>query len=245
MCSKVSIDIFGSCVSRDVFNFDKACKYDIRSYFSRSSLVSLYSTPIDISLEDIASEDTNLLNNFAKKMVHHDLTKKFRTHIKESPAPYLIIDFIDERFNVIRNGDTYFTESLDFVKSNCGLSGEKIGGSMKTALWKYKAKLFIEDIVFYYEPQKIILHKAFWRNQYIAKDGVALMFKDQRIPFHDRNNELLRIYYDFIEINIPNLKIIEINDFYTYEMHEWGLAPFHYQDEYYREFLRQLEPLCQ
>lgn len=178
-------------------------------------------------------------------MVYNDLTKKFRVHIKENPAPYLIIDFIDERFNIILNGDSYFTESFDYIKSNCNLSGEKISNSTRTVLWKDNAKRFVEDITFYYESQKIILHKAFWKNQYIAKDGTVLMFEDQKIQYHDQNNELLRMYYEFIEINIPDLKIIEINDFHACEMHQWGLAPFHYQDEYYREFLRRLAPLCQ
>lgn len=47
---------------------------------------------------------------------------------------------------------------------------------------------------------------------------------------------MLKYMYDFTEKYVKRLKVIDISDKYSAdENHKWGLAPMHYQQEYYYE----------
>ena len=65
------VTIFGGCCSRDTFNYTKDIK--VHSYFSRTSMVSMYS-PLpkeDINLDSVGSQ-------FQRKMVEADIKKQLR-----------------------------------------------------------------------------------------------------------------------------------------------------------------------
>lgn len=233
--SIVNIEIFGSCVTRDAFEFDVSGRYQISAYNARSSLISLYSDPIDVSFDDIKAEFM-----FEKQMVYNDLTKSFRKHITKKRDSYLIIDFIDERFDVLRKGASCFTKSAAFSKSGYDLDGEAITGYERLQLWKQSASLFIKEITSCYDPQKVILHKAFWKHRYVAGDGKTRFFVNLS---YFLKNRFLSEYYRFFETNMPGLKTIEIGGFHAFETHKWGLEPFHYQNEYYINFLKELSVL--
>jgi len=231
----IDVDIWGSCVTRDAFAFDKAAEYNVRGYFTGLSLISLYSEPTEISLNDIP-----LTSDFQKRVIYDDFTKSFKKYIGEKPSPFLIIDFIDERFAVLRKGNCCITESNEFRQSGLAVKAEPIKGPERMKLWKERALLFIEEITSCYASKKIILHKAFWRERYATGNGEEKSFDESYI---NDNNKRLTEYYRFIEENIPGIKTIVINDFNALETHKWGLAPFHYQDAYYLELLEQLRVL--
>lgn len=230
-----TIDILGSCVTRDAFKYDGENVFRVNQYYARSSLISLYSKSVNITLNDI-----NLESNFQKRMVYNDLTNAFRKYIKNKTGDYLMIDFIDERMSILKSGDSYITRSREFINSKSNLKGTLLTGSEKLNKWKQSALIFSEEISKYYNGDKIILHKALWKEQYITKDGDIKTFEDKTIA---ENNELLMQYYSFIEENLKGIKVIELEDFNASEAHVWSLAPYHYQDEYYIEFMKQLKSL--
>lgn len=229
------IEIFGSCVTRDAFEFDTLCKYKITAYYARSSLISLYSDQMEVSLNDIKLE-----SNFERLTVYNDLTNDFRKHVTKKRDSYLIIDFIDERIAVLQKGASCFTQSAAFLKSGYDLDGKVIRDSERTKLWKESASLFIKEIASCYDPQKIILHKAFWKHRYVTDDGKVHLFKNLSSFL---NNKMLGEYYQFFETALPGIKTIEIGAFHASKTHKWGLEPFHYQDEYYINFLKELSLL--
>lgn len=59
MIGGVNIAIFGSCVSRDVFNFDEENKFNIIDCFARSSFASIYTSPSDIPVSVLESSFQN------------------------------------------------------------------------------------------------------------------------------------------------------------------------------------------
>ncbi|PFN04201.1 DUF6270 domain-containing protein [Bacillus cereus] len=230
-----TIDILGSCVTRDAFKYDEENIFKINQYYARSSLISIYSKPVNVTLNDI-----NLESNFQKRMVYNDLTSAFRKYIKNKTGDYLLIDFIDERMSVLKSGDSYVTRSREFINSKSNLKGTLLTGSEKLNKWKQSALVFSEEISKCFNVDKIILHKALWKEQYITKDGDIKTFEDKTIAEH---NELLMQYYSFIEENLKGIKTIQLDDFHASEAHIWSLAPYHYQDEYYIEFMKQLKSL--
>ncbi|PFA18401.1 hypothetical protein CN373_19115 [Bacillus cereus] len=230
-----TIDILGSCVTRDAFRYDEENIFKINKYYARSSLVSIYSEPIKITLKDI-----NLESQFQKRMVYSDLTKDFRKYVKNQVADYFLIDFIDERLSVLKNGDSYFTRSNEFVKAKINLKGNVLNSVEKMSEWKESAQLFSEELRKHFNLDQIILHKAYWKESYIDKDGEVRAFNDDTIA---QNNEKLMQYYSLIEENLKGIKTIEVEELISSEIHIWGLSPFHYQDEYYKEFINQLKVL--
>jgi hypothetical protein len=233
----MKIDIFGSCVTRDSFKYTSNVEYKVNNYFARSSIVSLYGRIFKIKIDDI-----KLASAFQRKMVYFDLTKEFPRHIKSFNSDYLIIDFIDERMNILKTKESYLTRSKEFVESKIDIKGRVLSDSDKLMLWEKCAERFINDLKSNLKPEQIILHKAFWQEQYKGEDGTIHKFDDPEIKI---NNLRLKHYYEMIENGIEGINVIELNGFIADENHVWGLSPFHYEDRYYLEFINQLDSIVE
>ena len=111
------IFILGSCVTRDPFEL-AIKKYDI-TYLARTSFASAFQKQkvynIDIS---------NIPSAFQRKMVENDLAKNTESLITSTKPDWLLIDFIDERFNLFSsNNGEIFTLSPELT-NNCSHNKE-------------------------------------------------------------------------------------------------------------------------
>lgn len=234
------VDILGSCVTRDAFEYSNAKEYVPVPYFARSSLISVISSPIDILKEGIELESA-----FQQKTVHNDLNKIFLTHIATSDSLFLLIDLIDERFDVLRYRDTYLTCSDEYKRSNLPkiLKTEALEKNEDYyRMWEDAAKIFIEQIR-HRKPKSVILHRAFWKKKYRDIDGTVKEFPDQEKI--DKNNRILERMYSFIESISGDLLVsIQLSDDYVSDSnHRWGLSPFHYEDRYYVDFIERVKKI--
>lgn len=225
------IDILGSCVTRDAFKFGG---YTLNEYFARTSIISIYSKPISVKMDDI-----KLPSAFQKRMVYYDLNKKFRSYIQKPTADFLIIDFIDERFPVLKTFDSYLTRSREYVKSELVIKKVTLSDEERLEIWNQKIQEFIKDLN-NYGPQRVILHKAYWQVKYRDKSGQIQDFEDEEIQ---KNNQLLDQYYRMIEEGVKGINLIELDGFVADENHQWGLSPFHYEEGYYVEFMKKLKQI--
>ncbi|HED7970130.1 TPA: hypothetical protein R6B71_000088 [Campylobacter jejuni] len=88
------ICIFGSCVSRDIIEYDMKNNFELIDYYARSSFASLASSAmIEQSVLD------NIQSSFQKRMVLRDMDKSFIKKVKKNDFDCLLIDFIDDRFH--------------------------------------------------------------------------------------------------------------------------------------------------
>ena len=78
--------------------------------------------------------------------------------------------------------------------------------------------------------------------------GNLPFFHKKIIPFRKKINRKIKINNKILEKNYKKLSEvdgfskIEINKpYYADKGHKWGLAPFHYEIDYYKEFIKQLE----
>ncbi|MBD8028609.1 hypothetical protein H9636_18400 [Ureibacillus sp. Re31] len=235
-----TIDILGSCVTRDAFAFVEH-NFELSSYHPRSSLISIYSSPIHIKKEGI-----DLKSEYQQRLVYMDMTKSFYKHIKETIADILIIDFMDERLGVLKTNNTYITHSdeLKLSKLKLLLDYEIMEFNDEyLEMWEISALKFTHDIK--KRPfKKIILHKAFYMDTYINKDGEKVLFTDsETVKRIESRNILLNHMYQFIERNLQNITVIEPHGFSANENHKWGLTPFHYEQSYYQYFIDQLKQI--
>jgi hypothetical protein len=235
---KVKVDIYGSCVTRDAFEVES--DFTINQYFARSSIISQYSKPLNIKQDEI-----NLPSNFQRRMVYYDLQKIVKRYLQNPATEYLIIDLIDERMNLIKvDEDSYVTRSKEFLNANIKFKNSSVlyRQNLPENLWFKKAALFIEDIKKKFDVQKVILHKALWQEKYKTITGEIKAFEN--IEEISMNNQLLKMYYDFIETNIEGIRVIDLNEqFISDESHRWGKSPFHYEKAYYEAFMKELQDI--
>src|SRR5262245_35612735 len=88
--------IFGSCVSRDIFNYPWAkTQLALVDYYARSSIASLGARTIEMP-----SSVQNISSKFQRRMVERDIRKDFLNDLTRLQFDVLLIDLIDERFNL-------------------------------------------------------------------------------------------------------------------------------------------------
>ena len=259
----IPISIFGSCVSRDIFEEDSNKVFSLKTYVARHSIVSAVSKGIECNLENIM-----LSSKFKKEAVYHDFIKDSFQRLASDHSDYLLLDLIDERFDLIEcniNGrrsivtysaelqESNYLEKFKVIKKtqhnkkflfNRGHENQIYLGRVN--LKQYLDK-FCEEILKIYKPSNVIIHRARMLDYYIGKDGKVYKFKSNYIRNNKKVNMLIEYMYDYIADKLVGCKIIDLCDnFYADENHKWGLAPMHYQKEYYTEsFLMLKTYICQ
>lgn len=104
--------ILGSCVSRDIFEFDKGF-LELVGYYARTSLASL-------AADSYVKEEylESLCSNFQKTRALWDMRKDFWDFLERAEFDFLLLDFIDDRFYLYKDEAKAFTLSDELYKKN-------------------------------------------------------------------------------------------------------------------------------
>ena len=219
-----SLAIHGSCVSRDFAEFEK---WPVVNYQARSSLSSKTGTATQYDKKLLA----RIESKFQRRMVEWDMASHpFRTN----GADVVLIDLIDERFDIFTHGLTVSTRSQAYhqagIRNSIPETSKRIerGSEEHIELFTLGVKQFSKGI-----DKPVILHDARWSETYRLR-GELLKFEDNLA--HIVNNKLLD---EFTEILIDEMSLFEIVASPDLRIadpeHKWGLAPFHYIPEYYSD----------
>ena len=235
MTEALNILIFGSCVSRDVLNFDKENKYKLVNYFARSSIASLYS-PIVMKNNLIESIDSS----FQKRIVSYDLKKTFVEEIGLIDFDVLVLDLIDERFDlfIFKDGSicTLSSELVGTGFLQCH-DGEvvKSGSDRHFVLWQQGWSSFINHLSILGVLNRVRIQKTFWCHI----DEVGVYYDHDRI--NTANKYLEKLYLEMQEDLDSSQFIVpsKINILGAIN-HKWGRSPFHFINGYYEEVLELL-----
>lgn len=245
MVSKPSINIYGSCVSRDIFALAKDDKFELKSYIARQSVISAVAPKIpcvEIPLHNSSS--------FKMRVVEYDLHKSAFEVLKANKSDYLLLDMIDERFPLLPLFGSYATASNEFYESapEKYCSAEKLEKHLKDGKL-YLGEQCVEDAVkefcsrlteIYY-PEQIIIHYATMLDQYRSKSGRVKTFPFYQLNANHRLNAVIEAIYSRIQSYLPGVYVIRESDgMVADENHKWGLAPMHYEQEYYVRVLNKI-----
>jgi hypothetical protein len=223
------IAIYGSCVSADaIYHRDE---FELVEYIARSSLASQVSggTIVQDVIESVPSE-------FQKKMILGDMTKSVWKLLESDGFDLLLIDFIDERFDVARLPDaSLLTLSSEFMlgaqKAQFPLQHATIfdaGSEEKWSLWRQGWDKLHLKMKSSNRLNNLIVNRVF----YAARD--ALGQPVEGAPFDRQNSELSR-FYRYIEETSPGVRFLDYPQdmFLSDSNHKWGKAPFHYCSQFY------------
>ncbi|WP_340081642.1 DUF6270 domain-containing protein [Terribacillus sp. FSL K6-0262] len=250
------IEIKGSCVTRESFNYQDGKRYRVNKYIFQKPLKVLSSPPAALAdeaaiIKEIKLQLTNKesVSDFVLKQVGDSFTKQF---IKGG-ADYFIFDLIDERMPTLRIGDSYVERrpEIQEVLESHGVDFLNEPGNAED-LYGY-IDTFLQDLQEYYPLDRVILHKAF--AQFKVSDGeqfvpLAYTFPDEGHRKYSarravETNLFLSSLYGYIEAKYPQIHIIELKhmDYHTTHDHVYGRGYYHYNDDYYRDFLHALDAI--
>lgn len=241
------IDIFGSCVTRDVFTYGIKDRIKLGEYIARQSVTTIFASPVVYEDREIE----RLGSNFQKRMLRNDLEKTTFEKLKTSKGDFIVIDFIDERFHTVKFRDTYLTYSAELMMSEY-LVGKKYHILDKRKWFNRhiifkiheKIAMFAEELERIYGERGIIIHRAMIKDEYLDNKGCLQKFSKPYLEDNKRTNELLNDMYNELEKKLANPYVIDISNlYYADEKNKWGLATMHYQEEYYLNVLAEIEKI--
>jgi len=227
--------ILGSCVSRDALE-SASGKFEITHYIARTSIASIGMEAV--SDDDVRRRIEALQSPFQRRMVLNDLDKTTMSLIAGTPFDLLLLDFVDERFNLVLSGSTFFSMSGELERSGLDISGRSVvtpESDVFLVLWLAGLQRPMSSI----ERSKIVLNRVYWAEHFPDGKDVASM------GWIRRSNAQLQRLYDAVDkywllprIDYPPEVVLADRE------SRWGIAPYHYTEILYQHTLAELEKIA-
>jgi hypothetical protein len=226
------LGIFGSCVTRDLFE-DPALRPALARYASRSSLISAVAAPVALDATDVRVESA-----FQRRCVIEDFDKRFLAELGRDRLDWLVVDLIDERFDVLRTPASYVTcssayRSAGLEDRDAFVRVRRLTGEA-AALLERAVQAFAERVTAVLPAERVIVHRARWMTRY--RDAEQLRsFADDRAGFAAHHSAALVHAYDALEHHLGGrAATITLDDerYVADANHRWGLEPYHYEAAY-------------
>lgn len=240
--TKPKVLVFGSCVTRDIFNVSGAENYELVEYFARSSLSVFASASIaNFSLDGIESP-------FQRRMVERDLDKSFIAFLENSSFDILLLDLIDERFALCELTEGCFvTVSNEFLKAKIpsvvnGEARRVVSGSVEFKdLWCKGVKVVFTTLKRLGLLNKVYINCAQWADR-LEGETIDPPFSTNQVQ---HANELLRWMYQHLTQYLPKRQFLYFDPslFVSSKEHIWGVSPFHFTDRYYEVALGKISSI--
>ncbi|MGN6189535.1 MAG: DUF6270 domain-containing protein [Conexibacter sp.] len=245
--SQPTVAIFGSCVSRDLFE-DARLRPALGHYGARSSVISAVAAPVPIAPERVV-----ISSEWQRRCVLADFGKTFFSSLMQAPPDWLVIDLIDERFDVLCAGGSFVTRSSAFQAagldeaSDLGLQPIRRMSPDGRALFANAAPDFAARVLELVPRERIVLHRALWCTHFM-RDGAVYEFPEERRQLSELQNAMLSDAYDALEEAFGGVGAtiaVDPERHLADAHHRWELEPYHYVPAYNafagRELLRLAE----
>ncbi|KGN35686.1 hypothetical protein N803_06345 [Knoellia subterranea KCTC 19937] len=224
--------IYGSCVSRDTFEFLPE-DWRLLTYVARQSAISVGSP-----VHGLQKQLNTLPSAFQNRMVGGDVRGDFLA-VAERLAPeieVLLMDLVDERGGVIEVGDGFVTKLAEIWSAGGRetLRGHRhvaLGSEEHFDLWTPAIRRVADRLQELNLFDRTVVLRTPWADQ--LDDGGAVPVPDWMTPPVEANTIYAR-YFDvlsrlgFTIVELPEDLALSSRD------HKWGPSPFHYTDDAYR-----------
>ena len=231
------IFIYGSCVSRDSYNFAKD-RHSLTGYVARQSFISATSCATQLL------PGTEMKSQFQNRMLQGDLSSNvleiLRMNISE--IDLLVIDLTDERLGVHKLSDSSFvTRSTELVTSGRlrqldqrpGLI--RFGTERHAMFWTRSYGILLRKLSAMNLLSKTVIIDTPWALSTLEEPG----FSSSTL----QETEQARIWMARYVQHCASLgaRILSMPEEYAVatNQHRWGLAPYHYTDDAYRWIVNQ------
>ncbi|HEY1707264.1 MAG TPA: DUF6270 domain-containing protein [Rhizomicrobium sp.] len=240
------IAIFGSCVSRDPFSFLQVTDWPIAPYIARQSFIGIADPPL--AFDPMWYKK---MKAFEARCIASDLSKTALRILASRKPSVLILDFIDERFDLLQIGDTRVSDTRHMRQPGFRQRYESRWTPIPrlseetTELWKTGAEIFMKGAADIVGEENIIIHEATWAPALRMPDGSLEPFDEPYLSLIPRHNALLEQYFAHMRALAPKAKTLRVaqHNVLADPEHRWSREPFHYVQEYYVDFMERFRKL--
>lgn len=193
-------------------------------HYSNSSVISVMSD------RKIFDDGIKMENQYRKEALLADWNKSFRYQFETitDHVDYLLIDMLEERFDLVQSNNTYITNSDAFIdlnswKAEAVISQEKLWNS---GIWNEKMQQYVEMLLSRFSEQQIIVMEVYL-NEVFFDGRIYSEFTDiQKIR---KMNHMLKKIYDLFFFYCPGAYRIKISKELQYSdyNHRYGCFPYH------------------
>lgn len=253
----VQVDIFGSCVCRDIFRYVDNEKYQVNRCISNIPIMSLYEESVQVSKDFLESAK---LTQYEKKMLRILMRRNTVSLLEKSEANVLIMDLANEFMERWEVAIGERTISLAVPEEREAEYEAFFGKQPFSIVKKYSMlemdmesveaclKQFAESIVkspknqMGYEEKNIIVIESLYTPDILGNDG-NIHGHDKKYKLHEYNEWLRRAYLILYKY-IQDCKVIKLPEFtHSTENHIRGVNPLHYMGDTYEYFKQALDVL--
>ncbi|WP_284384270.1 DUF6270 domain-containing protein [Pseudomonas putida] len=241
-----NLTIYGSCVSRDIFNLEESQSFKLTDYFARSSMASLCSSSYE-------NEEAlgRIPSAFRRRMVAYDFSKQILTQPEAfENADIILIDLIDERFDLVALPSGHIiTSSNELAESGLltdssvkGFQLIKPGSPERRDLWIQGMHKFLAVLEQHNKLGRLVVNKVYWASRF--ENASDTNFPVPLAAIEKANQELDWMYNE-LEKKLHKHQFLHFPPqlLTSDEHHHWGVSPFHYCAQYYKEALAQLNSI--
>lgn len=245
--NKHSVVISGSCVARDsmeINNLISPVKLSVDEYIGRNSIAAINSKRLSYS-----PESAKLPSAFLTKCISCDLDKTTVAVLLDSltEKSLLLIDFMDERFDLVETNGTLITNSWDYRETKLcksEIKAERVHsfyGSYKLNLWKKNIADLFAKVGEVCAQKNIIIFLPSMTRVFYSKESM-LSFDENKYKINEYN-EMLGFMREYLIDKHPGIKIVEPLPWMLFcdYRHRWGGHPYHYNNYMYMYFSREVK----
>lgn len=176
--------------------------------YTLGSIIDIMSPSLNIDSKKIQPAVYNkqvILANELNKKIIEDIEQLGRKN------DYIVIDLLDERYNLLEYKDTMIVDSWLLRDSNLYSKiqpASSVVSNVEFSIWKKYCDKFVSLLNGHF-TNKVIIHEMYLSERYL-KDGEFKEFKN--INEIRAWNEKLKGYYKYLKENIHNAKVISIKE---------------------------------
>lgn len=242
------IAVIGSCTTRDLWTADTNPPNLL--FFGRTSLASVIAPRFAADLAGLT-----LTSDWQIRAVTSDVDKTILRQIELFEPQVLIVDLINERYDLFRVRGSIVTYSREFVCGGGPFLPWARDGSLLSRLsastqqlWEQSVKQLVAFVrsSAALKSTRVVLHRAPWATTYC--EGQDLTAEQHALPEYadlgtgqvvlaSRYAAMLQSLYDRFSESFSDLEQIEVDPAFHVggSAHRWGLGPFHYVSSYYED----------
>lgn len=229
--------LYGSCVSRDTYEFlDEG--FNLVGYTARQSLISACTPPVTVPAEP------GLASTFQRRMLIKDFSSSIRATLTERPKEIdlLVLDLVDERVGVVPVGSgRYLTRSQELLDSGLlkhipeARAPVHFGSDEHFALWRPAAATLLGVL----QQTGLLARTLLIEATFAARtDTGAPASRWWNKSARHWNKVYARYYKVFKDAGVRTHVIGD--DAVADSQHKWGPSAYHYVDHAYLGITRSI-----
>ena len=239
----VNVDIFGSCVCRDIFRFSFPGRYKVQKNIERIPISCLFQDNVQLEVP---------YSNYEERMLFTLFQGNVAEQLKASSSEILVLDLAEERLDRIEiqinthklliskwpKMNSYLKLLKNFYKDNFQILREISYTDITEEYFEQKCKKFADEIIQTdnnpegYSADKIYIIESLYADKIVDNKGFIRDFVGNFTV--KEHNEWLKKRYSILYKYFPKSKIIKIPPYTCASSnHRWGGHPLHYTDNAY------------